>query len=642
MWHAPRFPGRILLSPRDRGPITSRRSPRRRRSAVFRLEHLEDRTVLSTVTSLADGGPGTLRQAILDANSTPGDDTITVGVQGTINLASVLPDLSTNIALQGPGASLLTVRRNTGGNYRIFTVDSGATVTLSGLTISNGGGADAVDYIDGTGIENTGTLTLNNATVSGNLSWDEGGGIDNRGTLTLNNSTVSGNLAYFGGGIDNRGTLTLNNSTVSDNGGWDLSFGGGILNWAMATATVTGSTISGNYCGYYGGGIDNMGMLTLGNSTVSGNSATSGGGISNWGTIHARDTIVAGNNGWPGFPDDLSGGLGSLGHNLIGNTSGGSGFRPDLGDLLNVDPRLGPLQDNGGPTFTQALLPGSPAIDAGDNTGAPPFDQRGTGYPRIVGGTIDIGAFEVQAANSPPVLAPIPDQAVAAGQVLTLTPQGSDPDGDRLAYSARVESMAYHLDQTLGLYSGGNYYYNWGGRQEKWVQGNGGAWYFILPSGAFYRWDGGGATGTLLAQLNPSYYNDPTTLTGARSEAQAYVLHQALGLYSAGNDYYNWGGKQEKWLQGSGGQWYFLLPSGAFYRWDGSPQATGTLLATVDPSYWSDPQDLRNAPISWSVSGDVLTLAPAAGYVGSFWVTATADDGHGHTASQSFALTVGS
>ena len=91
-------------------------------------------------------------------------------------------------------------------------------------------------------------------------------------------------------------------------------------------------------------------------------------------------------------PDDVAGNLGSLGYNLIGDTSGGSGFRPT--DLLNVDPLLGPLQDNGGPTFTQALLPGSPAVDAGNNTNAPAFDQRG--FTRIVNGAIDIGAYELQ------------------------------------------------------------------------------------------------------------------------------------------------------------------------------------------------------------------------------------------------------
>src|SRR5262249_46554196 len=141
------------------------------------------------------------------------------------------------------------------------------------------------------------------------------------------------------------------------------------------------------------------------------------------------------------------------------------------------------------------------------------------------------------APSSPPTLSPIPDQTMTSGQgPLTVNLVGSDPDNDSLTYSASVESMAYHLDQTLGLYSNGNYWYNWGGKQDKWVQGNGGTWYFMLPSGAFYRWDGSSqATGTLLAQLNPSYYSDPTTLTAARSEAEAYVLAQTLGLYSNGN-----------------------------------------------------------------------------------------------------------
>jgi hypothetical protein len=89
---------------------------------------------------------------------------------------------------------------------------------------------------------------------------------------------------------------------------------------------------------------------------------------------------------------------GHLGHNLVGNSQGGSGY--DTTDLLDVDPLLGPLQNNGGLTKTMALLPGSPAIDAGDNTNAPEWDQRGPGYPRIVNGVIDIGAFEVQSDGS--------------------------------------------------------------------------------------------------------------------------------------------------------------------------------------------------------------------------------------------------
>ena len=110
---------------------------------------------------------------------------------------------------------------------------------------------------------------------------------------------------------------------------------------------------------------------------------------------------------------DIAGDIVSLGHNLIGSTSDGSGFRPDLGDQLNVNPLLGPLQDNGGPTFTCALLPGSPAIDAGDNTDAPLSDQRG--FTRIVNGTIDIGAYELQTAST-----------VSTTTTLTSSPNPSD------------------------------------------------------------------------------------------------------------------------------------------------------------------------------------------------------------------------
>ena len=113
---------------------------------------------------------------------------------------------------------------------------------------------------------------------------------------------------------------------------------------------------------------------------------------------------------------------------------------------------------------------------------------------------------------------------VAAGQSLTLTLQGSDPNGLSLTYAGRVDSLAYHLKSTLGLSSSGNYYTNWGGGGEQWVQGAGGAWYYILPSGAFYKWSGSGLSGTFVAQLDPSYNANPSLLVNAQpGQGQATV-----------------------------------------------------------------------------------------------------------------------
>src|SRR5262245_44898015 len=122
------------------GPSPCRRAVAPRRSCAPRLDALGDRALPSvfSVTTLADGGLGALRQSLVDANATPGDDTITFEVTGTIQLAGALPNPSSNIELHGPGAANLTVRRQTGGSYRIFTLPGGATVNISGLTITNG------------------------------------------------------------------------------------------------------------------------------------------------------------------------------------------------------------------------------------------------------------------------------------------------------------------------------------------------------------------------------------------------------------------------------------------------------------------------------------------------------------------------
>ena len=376
-----------LSLPHDARPGTdtaqagpSRRAPhRRRRARTSRastwspsLDILEERALLSafTVTNPGDTGAGSgfsgdLRYVITQADMTAGPHTIDFAVAAPINLTSALPDLTTIIKIRGPGANLLTVQRGTGGAYGIFTVAPGATVSISGLTIRNG---------QDSGISNAGTLTLSNATIRDN-SASEGGGLYNSGTATVTACTFTQNYDdWSGSALYNTGTLTLSNSTVVGN---------------------TGATTDDWWGGY--GCIGSEGHTVIASCTISGNTGNSGGIFTDWasyvGTLELRNTIVTGDT----FAD-IVGDIVSQGHNLIGSTSDSNGIRRDLGDRLNVNPLLGPLQDNGGPTVTCALVPGSPAIDAGDNTGAPAFDQRG--FSRIVNGTIDIGAYELQPAGT--------------------------------------------------------------------------------------------------------------------------------------------------------------------------------------------------------------------------------------------------
>jgi CSLREA domain-containing protein len=465
-------------------------------------------------TAAGTGNGCTLREAINALNSHSSsaatiafDASLTSGGPATINLAGALPGINADMTISGPGANLLTVRRDTGGDYRIFTISNTATVNISGLTISNGrtpGGSvgPALDAVEdnGGGVLNKGMLALSSCVVSDNsapstahggysgggvANWTGatltvtgctisnnstgfGGGLSNGGTLTVTDSVVSGNTAVVCGGIisnagtlsvagsnviDNSstsdvggiggfsgGTVNITNSTVSNNSagnsGGGLSsdgalsvtgstvsnntagFGGGLFN--SGTLTLTDSTVSGNAANGdpltsgFGGGIHNIGTLTLTNSTAADNSASnSGGGLYNGNTqstlaVRFANSIFAGNTASSG--PDLSGVFTSQGHNLVGNDSGAT-ITAANGDQLGtpaspIDPRLGPLADNGGPTRTHALLAGSPALDAGDNSlavdasnKALTTDQRG--LPRRADSadagttqTVDIGAFE--------------------------------------------------------------------------------------------------------------------------------------------------------------------------------------------------------------------------------------------------------
>ena len=294
--------------------------------------------------------------------------------------------INKNLTITGPGANLLSVSGN--NSSRVFQTSSGATVTINNLTVTNGNGGGILVYDS--------ILNLNNSTVSNN-SAISGAGICITpsglvGTANVSNCTISGNTATsIGGGIysaiDGSGTacgiLTLTNSTLSGN---SAPTGGGLAAYCTGagSVTITNSTLSNNTANASsGGGIYNEAYIKLINSIVANNT---GGDIVNLGsTTDAQYSLIK---------EGLSNINGVNSSNLTG------------------DPLLGPQQDNGGPTQTIALLPGSPAINAGNNALAvdqnnQPLatDQRGPGFPRISpsNGTVDIGAFELQCINNPVV-----------------------------------------------------------------------------------------------------------------------------------------------------------------------------------------------------------------------------------------------
>jgi hypothetical protein len=400
-----------------------------------------------------------LRQALTDAND---GDVIGFAVTGTIGLASGELVVNHSITISGPGPENLAVDGNAVG--RVFHIASGQTVTISGLTITNGHASDS-----GGGIYNDhAVLTLSNCFVTGNSATGNiGGGIHNdgsnigRATLQINNSLITNNS----GGIYNDALqaggagLVITFSILSNNGpgeainndGWSCTFCGNgttsvqITNSSIknnpggaiysdtgrqncggscpVTISITNSTISGN-----GGGVHNSTLsdTVVSNSTISDN----GSGIYNdngalaasvYNTTMSNNGVEIQNvnasvvvtmshtifNVSPGGHSILNdfGTVTSNGYDV--SSDDGGGYLNGPGDQINTDPMLGLLQDNGGPTFTHALLPGSPAINAGDPNfvGPPDYDQRGPGFDRVRGGRIDVGSFEVQ---NPPAPSPTP------------------------------------------------------------------------------------------------------------------------------------------------------------------------------------------------------------------------------------------
>jgi hypothetical protein len=267
------------------------------------LEGLEQRWVPSTLTvqNNYDSGTSSLRAAISTAHN---GDTIVFAhsLNGqTITLTTGKFLLNRSITIAGPGADQLTISGNHAS--RVFEVAARTTVTLSGLTISNG------QANSGGGINNSGTLTISACTLSNNLApTSTGGGIYNFGALTVTSSTISGNTAYDdGGGIYNVGTAIVNGgSTLTGNS----AFAGGAIYAGSGTVTISASTLSNNSATYGGGGVYVYNAsLTVNRSTLTSNNASSAGGgifVSVGGTLTLKNySTITGNTAPASFGPDV-------------------------------------------------------------------------------------------------------------------------------------------------------------------------------------------------------------------------------------------------------------------------------------------------------------------------------------------------
>jgi N-acetylneuraminic acid mutarotase len=385
------------------------------------------------VTNTNDSGPGSLRQALLDADD---GDVIGFAVTGTIGLTSGELLVIRSITISGPGPENLAINGN--NHSRVFHITSGRTVTISGLTITNGHASGNFPDDSGGAIYNDhARLTVVNCAIEGNYAAHFGSGIYNDGhaggiaSVVIDHSSIvsnSGNNAIYNDAdlIGSAETL-ITNSTVSDNVGDAIrSAACGSPHGGSPEVQIISSTISGNSAGISN---DCLSHVVISNSTISDNGygiyndnaaiaasvynttmSNNGVEIQNF---NAPVVVTIGNsifNVSPGGHSILNdfGTVTSNGYNV--SSDDGGGYLNGPGDQINTNPLLGPLQNNGGPTFTHALLPGSPSINAGDPNfvGPPDYDQRGPDYYRVRGGRIDVGSFEVQEPLPTPTLTPRP------------------------------------------------------------------------------------------------------------------------------------------------------------------------------------------------------------------------------------------
>jgi hypothetical protein len=366
---------------------------------------------------------------------------------GTVTISHSSVNNNDNVNNHGGGiynnTGTTTISHSTVNNNDTRNNDGGGiynntgTVTISHSSVNNNNQGNNIGNSNGGGIyNNTGTVTITRSAINQNRASNaNGGGIYNSGTLSLSYSTLTGNVATSilgdedtgnGGSIWNSGTVNLTSSIINRN--WAI-VGGGIYNQGRgtvipktsaiggpsassqgksgnaSTTRIINSTISGNSATSTGGGIYNAtsGAVVITHSTITGHSAPSGGGIHNLGALTISNTIVA--NSASGGDCINTGTTTDGGHNLVEDAS--CGFVNGVnGNITGLDPMLDELKDNDGPTLTHALLPGSPAIDAGNATAcndAELNNQDQRGYERQAGAGCDIGAFEFGAKGPTPV-----------------------------------------------------------------------------------------------------------------------------------------------------------------------------------------------------------------------------------------------
>jgi predicted outer membrane repeat protein len=368
-----------------------------------------------------------LRQAVLAANAAAGPDTITLhpgvyrltirGDDATAEAGDL--DVTSDITIEGDagGRTVIDAKR---AKDRAFEVFGGGALTVRHVTFKGGVAAE-----NGGAISSVGSLTVENSKFTGNRAGQLGGGIAcTAGTCTLTDVVFTKNRSGNDGGacaFEDGANATLLRVTMAGNFAADT--GGGMDSDGGPIVSLTDSTVSGNRARHEGGGLDpSVGSLTVTNTTISGNKSAKGGGIQleSGGSLVLDHCTIAHNNAKEGgglwteagtvttmsatilatnTPFDCFGEIESGGSNLVGKSDGCTISGDTAGNIVGgpkpvkpVNPRLGPLKNNGGPTKTHALLPGSPAINAVVQACTPAADQRGS--PRV--GACDIGAFEVQ------------------------------------------------------------------------------------------------------------------------------------------------------------------------------------------------------------------------------------------------------